>query len=101
VPLLVAAAGIGLLWSLGARRERLPFPLALALFVLSYLGLGISLYPNIVPQGVTYHQAAAPDSSLAFLLAGAGPLLVIILAYTAFAYWVFRGKVDRNGGGYG
>ena len=67
---------------------------SLALFLLCFAGLGISFYPHIVPPSLTIAQAAAPDASLAFLLAGAAPLLVLVLSYTAYAYWTFRGKVD-------
>ena len=68
----------------------------MALFVLCYIGLGISFYPYIVPPSVTIWEAAAPDNSLRFLLVGASVLMPIILAYTAYAYWVFRGKVDPH-----
>ncbi|EQD48312.1 Cytochrome bd ubiquinol oxidase, subunit II, partial [mine drainage metagenome] len=61
--------------------------------VLCYLGLGISLFPYIVPPDLTLWQAAAPPASQGFLLVGAVVLVPIILAYTAYAYWVFRGKV--------
>ena len=54
--------------------------------------------PIIVPHAMTIWEAAAPDSSLAFLLVGAAVLIPLILAYTAYAYWVFRGKVDAAGG---
>jgi cytochrome d ubiquinol oxidase subunit II len=98
VPLLVAGAAVALYRAVRARRERLPFLLSQGLFVLSYVGLGISLYPYVVPRSVTIWQAAAPPESLAFLLVGALILIPIILAYTAFAYWIFRGKVDPAGG---
>jgi len=94
VPLLVAAAAFGLYRALAARREVLPFLFALSLFTLSFIGLGISLYPYIIPRSVTIWQAAAPESSLAFTFVGVAVLVPIILAYTGHAYWVFRGKVD-------
>jgi cytochrome d ubiquinol oxidase subunit II len=100
VPVLTAVAAYGLWRALRRRRDVQPFRWALALFVLCYAGLGISLFPYVVPRSVTVHQAAAPDESLLFLLVGAAVLLPVILAYTAHAYWVFRGKV-RAGGGYG
>jgi cytochrome d ubiquinol oxidase subunit II len=93
VPLLVAAVAFGFWRAVRRRRELAPFLLALALFVLSYIGLGISLYPNIVPPSLSIWDAAAPESSLLFLLVGAAVLLPIILGYTAYAYSVFRGKV--------
>ena len=70
---------------------------ALALFGLSFVGLGVSMFPYVVPGAVTIWEAAAPDSSLLFMLVGASVLIPIILAYTAYAYWVFRGKVGHEG----
>ena len=96
VPILVAAIAFGLQRSLVARRERAPFLLALLLFLLSYVGLGISLYPYAVPYSVTAWEAAAPDASLSFLLVGTVVLLPLILSYTGYAYWVFRGKVTAG-----
>ncbi len=98
VPLLVAVAAFGLYRAIGEHNDTWPFPLSLGLFVLSFVGLGISLFPYIIPRSVTIWEAAAPDTSLAFMLVGAGILLPIILAYTAYAYWVFRGKVDPDEG---
>ena len=74
-----------------------PFLAALGLFVLGYAGIGISFYPYIVPTSLTIWEAAAPDESLAFLLYGAVILVPMILGYTAYAYWVFRGKVGHEG----
>jgi cytochrome d ubiquinol oxidase subunit II len=99
VPLMVGLAAFVLFRSLTERRRELaPFLAALSLFVLSYVGLGISFYPYIVPTSVTIWEAAAPDNSLGFLLVGAGVLVPLILAYTAYSYWVFRGKVNASGG---
>jgi cytochrome d ubiquinol oxidase subunit II len=75
-----------------------PFLCALGWFVLGFVGLGISLYPHIVPPDMTIWDAAAPPESQAFLLVGAVVLIPLILAYTGFAYWVFRGKVKRGEG---
>jgi cytochrome bd ubiquinol oxidase subunit II len=98
VPILVGLAALVLLAGLGRRRERAPFFAAVALFVLSYLGLGISFYPFIMPPSLTIWEAAAPAGSLKFLLVGAVVLIPLILAYTAWSYWVFRGKVGASGG---
>jgi cytochrome d ubiquinol oxidase subunit II len=100
VPAMVAVAAFVLLQSLRQRHERRPFFAALALFLLCFVGLLISFFPYLVPTSVTLWEAAAPDTSLAFLLAGAAVLIPMILAYTAYSYWVFRGKVDTSGGGY-
>jgi cytochrome d ubiquinol oxidase subunit II len=97
VPLLVAIATAAFFVSLARRHESLPFLLSLGLFALSMAGLGISIFPDIVPGAVGIHEAAAPESSLVFMLVGAGILIPIILAYTAYAYWIFRGKVGEEG----
>jgi cytochrome d ubiquinol oxidase subunit II len=99
VPLLVAAVAFLLDRALRRRREYGPFLLTLAMFVLSYLGLGISLFPEIVPPSVTIWDAASPPESQRFLLIGAVVLLPVILGYTGYVYWIFRGKV-RAGEGY-
>ena len=97
VPLMVAIVSAALFWSLRAKRDAAPFLLSLALFALTFAGLGVSLYPYLVPETITIWDAAAPASSLAFMLAGAVVLIPIILAYTGYAYWIFRGKVRDEG----
>ena len=97
VPLLVAIASAALVWTLRRRNETWPFPIALSLFALGYAGLAVSLYPDIVPGRVTIWQASAPAPTLAFMLVGAAILFPIILAYTGYAYWVFRGKTGAEG----
>ncbi|WP_310621175.1 cytochrome d ubiquinol oxidase subunit II [Flexibacterium corallicola] len=69
------------------------FVSTLLLFLVTYIGLGISIFPDVVPHVYSVWDAAGPPRSLQFLLVGAAFLLPIILAYTAYAYWVFRGKV--------
>jgi cytochrome d ubiquinol oxidase subunit II len=98
VPLLLTVCAFGLWQGLTADKHLQPFLAALGLFVLSFAGIGISFYPYIVPGALTIEDAAAPDSSLGFLLVGALVLVPIILAYTGYAYWVFRGKIDPNEG---
>ena len=98
VPLLLAVCAFGLWHGLTTDKHLQPFLAALGLFVLSFVGLGISFYPYIVPGALTIEDAAAPDSSLAFLLVGAAVLVPVILAYTGYAYWVFRGKIDPSEG---
>ncbi|MFD2236749.1 cytochrome d ubiquinol oxidase subunit II [Aureimonas populi] len=100
IPIMVAGAAFLLFRSLANHESnRRPFLSALSLFALSFVGIGISFYPNILPPELTIWQAAAPDSSLGFLLVGASVLIPMILAYTSYSYWVFRGKV-REGEGY-
>jgi cytochrome d ubiquinol oxidase subunit II len=97
VPLLVALIAGAMLAVVRHRAERTPFLLALALFVLSYAGLAISLWPFVVPPSITIWEAAAAAESQAFLLVGIILLLPVILGYTAYSYWVFRGKVTDAG----
>ena len=97
VPLLVTIVATLLFLNLRAKRDIAPFLLSLALFALTFAGLGISLYPYIVPEAITIWDAAAPPSSQLFMLVGAGVMIPIILAYTGYAYWVFRGKVRDDG----
>jgi cytochrome d ubiquinol oxidase subunit II len=80
-------------------RDGAPFLYVLGWFFLSYTGLGISLWPNIVPPSISIWDAAASTPSLLFLLVGASVLIPIILCYTAYSYWLFRGKI-RIGDGY-
>ena len=98
VPLMVLGCALVLFRGIGRRRELSPFLAAIGLFVLCYIGLGISFYPYIVPPTLSIWQAAAPHESLSFLLVGAAVLLPLILLYTGYSYWVFRGKVGAAGG---
>jgi cytochrome d ubiquinol oxidase subunit II len=96
VPIAVAAVAVLLLRSLDQRQDQRPFFLVLLLFALSYAGLGISMYPYIVPQSISIWQAASPENSQLFMLFGVAVLVPLILGYTAWAYWVFRGKVKHG-----
>ncbi|AWI85963.1 cytochrome d ubiquinol oxidase subunit II (plasmid) [Alloyangia pacifica] len=93
VPVLVALVSIALFRSLATRHDWKPFVLALILVFLGYSGLIISLWPNIIPPGVSIWDAAAPPQSLGFALVGALFIIPFILGYTAWSYFVFRGKV--------
>jgi cytochrome d ubiquinol oxidase subunit II len=97
VPLLVIITSVIFVWSLRRGAERLPFIMALALFLLNFAGLGISVYPYLVPRVITIWDAAAPAQSQAFLLIGIAVIMPVIVAYTTWAYWVFRGKVGTHG----
>ncbi len=96
VPLITAV----LIWfgwrSLNNRSEYAPFLAGLGLFLMSYLGIAISLWPMIVPRHFTLNEAAASESTQAFLLVGTLALLPVILLYTGWSYWVFRGKVHSD-----
>jgi cytochrome d ubiquinol oxidase subunit II len=99
VPLITLALFV-LLWrSLASDRQATPFFAALGIFAMAYAGLGISIFPMVVPYTFDLWQAAATPKSQAFLIVGTMFLLPIVLGYTVYSYWVFRGKV-RAGSGY-
>lgn len=98
VPLLMLVLVWKFFAGLKAGRDAQPFLCAIGFFVVSFIGIGISFYPMIVPPSLTIWQAAAPDKSLAFALVGTVVLVPMILCYTAYAYWVFRGKIDPSKG---
>lgn len=97
VPLLVIVASFVFFMTLKRGAERLPFLLSLAFFLLGYAGLAISLFPYVVPRSVTIWDAAAPHASQIFMLIGVVLIVPLILVYTAWSYWVFRGKVGPHG----
>ncbi|HEX8583099.1 MAG TPA: cytochrome d ubiquinol oxidase subunit II [Allosphingosinicella sp.] len=97
MPLLVAAAAWFTWRSIAGRSDAAPFFWSLALFGLTLAGLAVSIWPDVIPGRVSIWQAAAPHSSQLFMLVGALVLIPLILAYTAWSYWVFRGKVGEEG----
>ena len=82
--------------ALHGRSDVAPFAGAIGLFAMSYVGIAISLWPMIVPHKYTLWQAASSPSTQAFLLIGTLFLLPIILMYSGWSYWVFRGKVRAD-----
>lgn len=98
VPLLTLCFAGLLYFGLFTKREFMPFISSIALFVLAFAGLGISLFPHIVPPSVTIWDAAAPRSSMVFALIGLAITLPMVLGYTVYAYSVFKGKVSAEGG---
>lgn len=97
VPLLTAIVAFLFFRYLRRGAVAAPFLLALGLFALGFVGLGISLFPYVVPDSITIWDAAAPVRSQLFMLVGVAFIMPVILAYTAWAYWVFRGKVGTHG----
>ncbi|MCZ3380545.1 cytochrome d ubiquinol oxidase subunit II [Rhizobium sp. AG207R] len=75
-----------------------PFCLSLILTFLGYTGLGISLWPNVIPPSISIWDAAAPTQSMAFALVGTLFIIPIIMVYTSWSYHVFRGKIEVGGG---
>ncbi len=97
VPLLTAIIAFLLLRGLVKKQEVAPFLCALALFLLGMAGLGVSIFPYVVPDSVTIWDAAAPERSQIFMLIGVAITMPLIIGYTGWAYWVFRGKVGDEG----
>jgi cytochrome bd ubiquinol oxidase subunit II len=98
VPIITALIAIGEWEALRRRHELTPFLGAIALFLMSFIGIAISLWPLIVPYRYTLWEAASSPSTQAFLLIGTLFLLPVILMYTAWSYWVFRGKARATVG---
>ena len=96
VPLISAGLAWFVWWSLNNGPDHAPFFGALGLFVMSYAGIAISLWPMIVPGYYTLDEAASSESTQAFLLIGTLLLLPVILLYSGWSYWVFRGKVRAD-----
>lgn len=100
VPILVTIFSLWI-WRLSGDNtsHARPFILTLGLIFLGFSGLGISLWPYIIPPHITLWDAAAPPASQMFMLVGTLIIIPVILMYTAWSYYVFRGKVS-DGEGY-
>lgn len=93
---IVGAALLILIWFDTGRRHVRPYLFAVSLFAVGFAGLAVSLWPYIVPFELTPREAAAADNALGLLLAGALPLLPLILGYMGYVYWLFRAKVPAD-----
>lgn len=99
LPIPIITSGLFLLlWSdlRNGSREFRPFLLSLAIFFMGYLGIGISIFPWIIPFKYTIWDAAASGPGLSLMLVGVVPLLPLILGYTGYSYYVFRGKAHHE-----
>lgn len=95
---ILSIAFFWLLWrDLRRGGERWPFFLCMAIFLMNYIGLGVSTYPWLVPFAFTFREAAAAPQSLSLLLVGAAVFLPMVLVYTGYAYYVYRGKSSHEG----
>ena len=97
-PLIAFVAAFFLWKKLTPNAHSGPFILSLVILFSGYLGLAISLWPNIIPPAVSIREVAAPNASMGFALVGALFIIPFILMYTAWAYYVFRGKINSNEG---
>jgi cytochrome d ubiquinol oxidase subunit II len=100
VPLLLGLAVVVLLRSLNTAEDKLPhatpFVCSLAVIFLGYTGLAISIWPNIIPPHISIWDASSPPQSQGFTLIGTLLIVPMILGYTAWSYYVFRGKVKHD-----
>ena len=97
IPLATVVVSFLFFRSLSKRKEAAPFLYALALFGLCLVGLAVSMWPDVIPGRVTIWDAAAPERSQIFMLIGVAITMPLIIGYTGWAYWVFRGKVGSDG----
>ena len=95
-PVMGLLAFYGLMKSLKIHREVLPFACSVLLFLAGYFGLIASIYPYVVPPSITFQEAAAQHETLRFTLIGVIIILPVVLGYTLYSYFVFRGKVDQE-----
>lgn len=98
-PLVALCCAAMLARALWKRQDHAPFLWSVGIFFCSLIGLALSLYPYLIPQGLTSDQAAADSPTLVFMMLGIGMLIPVMIAYNAYQYMVFRGKV--TGGQYG
>jgi cytochrome d ubiquinol oxidase subunit II len=96
LPLVTAALFVHVWKSIAREDELKPFFGVIGIFLLCFLGLAISSYPNLVPPSVSLWQAAAAPASLKIMLIGVAVMLPLVLSYTAFLYWTFRAKVQEG-----
>ncbi|AFY45652.1 cytochrome d ubiquinol oxidase subunit II [Nostoc sp. PCC 7107] len=97
---LIPLLGVWLIWqlwqSLNRKEERAPFVWTILLFVLSFIGLGLIVFPYIIPTRITIYEASADPSSLVIMIIFIGFLIPVMLFYNLYQYIVFRGKVTGN-----
>lgn len=95
LPIPMITAGLFLLvWrDLHSKKaEYRPFLVSIGIFLMGYAGLALSLFPWIIPFKYNIWDAAASGPGLSLMLVGVVPLLPLILGYTAYCYYIFRGK---------
>ncbi len=96
-PVIGGLAAVVLALSIRYRRDELPFPMVILIFLSAFGTLAISFWPYMIPFVLTIDEAAAPYSSLAFMFWGEGLFIFpLMLLYTMISYSVFRGKVASS-----
>ena len=95
-PLLTFLSYYGIVRSLRARNETAPFVYSVVFFFAGFLGFFATIYPYALPPDITFYDAAAETSTLRLTFWGAVIILPVVLAYTIYSYWIFRGKVGKE-----
>lgn len=98
IPVFTAMVAVGALAAIKRQSEYMPFIFTLMLFGLGFIGLAVSIWPHLLPPTLTIWNAASPPETQGFLLIGMVVMLPFILFYTAYSYWVFRGKIAEDSG---
>jgi len=96
IPVITGLVCLKIADSISKQKERSPFVMSLIIVLLGFAGLGVSIWPNIIPPSISIWDAASPEKSQSFMLFGAVLILPVILAYTFWSYYVFAGKVKEG-----
>lgn len=79
-----------------SKNHALPYWSAVAIFVFTYASMLALIFPYIIPYHITYSQAQASDTTLLFTLIPAVIMIPLLLLYTSYAYYIFRGKTKEK-----
>lgn len=96
IPFLSGLCFLGVMYGVAKKIDGLPFLSTIALYILCFIGLAVSLYPNIIMPDISIWDAAAHASSLELVFYTLIFSLPIVFGYTIFVYRIFRGKVDED-----
>ncbi|MFB3925433.1 MAG: cytochrome d ubiquinol oxidase subunit II [Syntrophales bacterium] len=79
--------------SLLRKRELAPLLWSFSVYTFAFVGLSTGYYPYIIPDVITIRNAAASSpETLLFMLVVTAVAVPVILIYTGYKHWVFRGK---------
>jgi cytochrome d ubiquinol oxidase subunit II len=96
LPAVALTAFIMLMRGLSHDDDHSPYVWSLIIFVTSFVGLAVSLYPYLVPPTLTLGETASSITVLVFMLMGIGILMPVMLVYNGYRYLVFREKIRRD-----
>jgi cytochrome d ubiquinol oxidase subunit II len=96
LPVIALAAFIKLMRGLSHDNDHSPYAWSLVIFVTSFVGLTVSLYPYLMPRTLTLGETASSITVLVFMLMGIGILIPVMLVYNGYRHLVFREKIRRD-----